>query len=289
MSLKAINSLKLAKVTPTQKLVLLCLADCHNQDSERCDPTVSFIMQFTGLSNRAISTALADLEVSGHIKIIRGRGFKSSYELVLTPAAFSQLVTDTPPQQVPKPVNLVHICQNSSGEPPSTSSEASSFLAVNLLPKVVNEVHTNIEEHGKEQRKNRKSDRLQNPSFADTDCQDFRKTMTEWFDYKSQRKERYMPDGWNRLLVQQRRFPIHYVKASIDASIRNSWKGLFTEKITKEDAELFIEEQPQPEPTTEESELENPINRLFKTIQALAEKKPEPEPEIEPMETGELF
>lgn len=45
----------------------------------------------------------------------------------------------------------------------------------------------------------------------------------------------------------------------------------------------------EPEKPTEESELENPINRLFQTIKTLAEKKPEPEPEIEPMETGELF
>jgi len=152
----------------------------------------------------------------------------------------------------------------------------------------VNVVHTNIEEHRKEQRKNQKSDKLAEPVFADTDESGFRSAMTEWFDYKAKRKERYIADGWNRLLNQQRRHPLHYVKASIDASIRNGWKGLFTEKISREEAEHFIEQKPQPEPT-EESELENPINRLFQTIKTLAEKKPEPEPVIEPMETGELF
>lgn len=288
MSLKAINSLKMSKVSPTQKLVLLCLADCHNQDNERCDPSVSFIMQFTGLSNRAIANALADLESAGHIKINRGKGFKSSYELMFTTAAGSQLSIYTPPQEIPKPVNVVHICENSSSEPPSTTNEPSSFLAVNLLPKPVNVVHTNIEEQGIEHRKNRKSDKLAEPIFADTDESEFRKAMTEWFDYKEKRKERYIADGWKRLLTQQRRYPVHYVKASIDASIRNGWKGLFTEKISSGEAEHFIEQKPQPEPT-EESELENPINRLFQTIKTLAEKKPEPEPVIEPMETGELF
>lgn len=288
MSLKAINSLKMSKVSPTQKLVLLCLADCHNQDNERCDPSVSFIMQFTGLSNRAIANALADLESAGHIKINRGKGFKSSYELVFTTAPSSQLSSNTPPQEIPKPVNVVHGCENSSSEPHSTTSEPSSFLAVNLLPKPVNVVHTNIEEHRKEQRKNQKSDKLVEPVFADTDESGFRSAMTEWFDYKAKRKERYIADGWNRLLNQQRRHPLHYVKASIDASIRNGWKGLFTEKISRDEAEHFIEQKPQPE-TTEEAELENPINRLFQTIKTLAEKKPEPELVIEPMETGELF
>lgn len=289
MSLKAINHLKLANVSPTQKLVLLCLADCHNQDSERCDPSVSFIMQFTGLSNRAIATALKDLEAANLVKIQRGLGAKSSYKLNLTSEPAS-LVPDTEPvNDVPKPVNLPHPRTTFTSEPPSTTSEPPAVPPVNLLPKPVNEVHTNIEEQGIEQRKNRNSDKLSQPTFIDTDGESFRIAMTEWFDYKAKRKERYMPDGWNRLLTQQRRFPVHYVKASIDASIRNQWKGLFTEKITESEAVLFLE----PVPQTEAAEEPHPLAAWFERMQAreraLAEPPTAPDIPVEPSPNADPF
>lgn len=146
-----------------------------------------------------------------------------------------------------------------------------------------------VKEEEKVTRKTRsKKPRTDSPFFEESDLTEFREAMTEWFEYKLERKEGYVPSGWRRTLDQQRRYPLHYVKASIDASIRNGWKGLFTDKITREEAELFIEQKPQPEPT-EESELENPINRFLKNIHALAENKLESEPVIEPIETDELF
>lgn len=68
-----------------------------------------------------------------------------------------------------------------------------------------------------------------------------------------------------------------------------SWKaqGYLPSQKQRLDTDYWPSDEP--ESTTEESELENPINRLFQTIKTLAEKKPEPEPVIEPMETGELF
>ncbi len=289
MSLKAINHLKMAKVSPTQKLVLICLADCHNQDSERCDPSVSFIMQFTGLSNRAIATALKDLEAANLVKIQRGLGAKSSYKLNLTSEPAS-LVPDTEPvNDVPKPVNLPHPRTTFTSEPPSTTSEPPAVPPVNLLPKPVNEVHTNIEEQGREQRKNRNSDKLSQPTFIDTDSESFRIAMTEWFDYKAKRKERYMPDGWNRLLTQQRRFPVHYVKASIDASIRNQWKGLFTEKITESDAVLFLEPVPQTEAVEEPHPLAAWFERMQARERALAEPPTVPDIPVEPSLNADPF
>ena len=183
--------------------------------------------------------------------------------------------------------------KNKAGVIITVTDSNQSVISSNLLSAASAQEEVREEEDGKEEekvtRKTRsKKPRADSPFFDESDSMEFREAMTEWFTYKTERKEGYITDGWNRLLAQQRRHPLHYVKASIDASIRNGWKGLFTEKISREEAEHFIEQKPQPEPT-EESELENPINRLFQTIKTLAEKKPEPEPVIEPMETGELF
>ena len=183
--------------------------------------------------------------------------------------------------------------KNKAGVIITVTDSNQSVISSNLLSAASAQEEVREEEDGKEEekvtRKTRsKKPRSDSPFFEESDSMEFRVAMTEWFEYKLERKEGYISDGWSRLLKQQRQYPVHYVKASIDASIRNGWKGLFTEKISREEAEHFIEQKPQPEPT-EESELENPINRLFQTIKTLAEKKPEPEPVIEPMETGELF
>ncbi len=85
-----IEAIKRLPVTPTQKLVLFCLADCHNGETERCDPTIATIMQVSGLSNRAVSTAVQDLQTKGVLTIKTMAGHRSSY-------SFN---TDQPPQEV---------------------------------------------------------------------------------------------------------------------------------------------------------------------------------------------
>ena len=66
-----INAFKYAPVSYTQKLVLLALADCHNGITGRCDPSIQRIMKFTGLSNRAIATAL---QHQGMLTVLRTQG-----------------------------------------------------------------------------------------------------------------------------------------------------------------------------------------------------------------------
>lgn len=45
------------------KLVLLSLADHHNQETGRCDPSIARLQKATGLSERAIRKAIRELEV----------------------------------------------------------------------------------------------------------------------------------------------------------------------------------------------------------------------------------
>lgn len=46
----------------TSKLVLLCLADCHNADTGRCDPSVAYICRVTGLNRKTVPAAIRKLE-----------------------------------------------------------------------------------------------------------------------------------------------------------------------------------------------------------------------------------
>lgn len=76
-----IESIKRLRVTPTQKLVLFCLADCHNGDTGRCDPSYAHIMQITGLSNRAVATALQALREVRVLQFDSRNGWRTSYQI----------------------------------------------------------------------------------------------------------------------------------------------------------------------------------------------------------------
>lgn len=142
MSLRMIEAVKRLPVTPTQKLVLFCLADCHNGDTGRCDPSVTTIMQITGLSNRAVATALLDLEGKKHLTVTRERGARSTYLMHPSSEVGSPLA--------PKAVSEVHGLHSSEAgslvNDVHDTSEPAAGVVVNLLPKVVNEVHANRKE-----------------------------------------------------------------------------------------------------------------------------------------------
>ncbi len=66
------------------KLVLLCLADCHNSDNGRCDPSVAFISEFTGLDRKTIPEALETLEALGLISQAQRPGHSTQFTLQIS-------------------------------------------------------------------------------------------------------------------------------------------------------------------------------------------------------------
>lgn len=85
-------------VPPTQKLILLALAD-HADDQGRCYPSISRLCRRTGLKERAIQSNLKALEIAGLISIVRGAGPNGCnvFFVSATPAA------DAPPQEMHHP------------------------------------------------------------------------------------------------------------------------------------------------------------------------------------------
>ena len=81
MSLEMIQRAKFAHVTPTQKLVLWALADCHNGETGQCNPSVAYLVEVTGYTARAVGLAIAALEDAKQLSITRVAGGRSSYEL----------------------------------------------------------------------------------------------------------------------------------------------------------------------------------------------------------------
>lgn len=128
MSLAMIQAVKRLPTSPTQKLLLLVLADCHNEKTGQCNPSYRYIMDITGLSNKAVANNLKALRNCGSVTFDSRNGSNTHYEL-------------TPDSQ--KAVNGVHQFQDSSCEPSSqvlaveveSTSEPRSIEPVNLVPK----------------------------------------------------------------------------------------------------------------------------------------------------------
>jgi biotin operon repressor len=120
------------RLPSTQKLVLIMLAERHNKDTGRCDPSHERLAEDCGLTRRSVMDQVKRLEEAGYIcAMARAKGkLKMSNHYVLNlsfgvPETVKQLPDD--PFLV---VNDVH-----------QGGEARSPGVVNHVPKVVNDVH----------------------------------------------------------------------------------------------------------------------------------------------------
>jgi hypothetical protein len=59
---------KVQNILPSQKLVLIALADAHNGHTGECFPSINRIMQMTMLSERSVQRATVELEAAGLIR-----------------------------------------------------------------------------------------------------------------------------------------------------------------------------------------------------------------------------
>lgn len=60
-------------VTPCAKLVLLALANRHNQETGRCDPSIQTIASDIGISARSVQNGLRELELAKVIVTVERR------------------------------------------------------------------------------------------------------------------------------------------------------------------------------------------------------------------------
>ena len=88
-------------ITPTQKLILLCLAD-HADDAGRCYPSMRRLGDRTCLTERAVRKNLRDLEAGGYLRTIAGSG-PSGCNVYFVSAKPSQSDADPQAEGAPTP------------------------------------------------------------------------------------------------------------------------------------------------------------------------------------------
>lgn len=72
-------------VKSSQKLVLLALANCHNDSTGQCNPSIKYISDQTGLNRKTVLSSLSALEEMGLIIPRKSSGSSNSYNLNTSP------------------------------------------------------------------------------------------------------------------------------------------------------------------------------------------------------------
>jgi len=113
MSFQAIAWAVRQKLPCTQKIVLVMLADRHNGDTGRCDPSHDRLADDCGLTRRSVMDQLAKLDSTGfirtHHRVIGKLKTSNQYTLMLgfgVPADVKEFHIEV--QQVPQVVQQVH-------------------------------------------------------------------------------------------------------------------------------------------------------------------------------------
>lgn len=113
MSIRAINQSFAAiealgdQLTPSASLTLIALSHCHNQETGRCDPSLATLCAKTGLSERAVRSAIRLLEglalvATTHRTIRTGRGkrnLRNRYNLTGGAKFAGGVGQDLPPKE----------------------------------------------------------------------------------------------------------------------------------------------------------------------------------------------
>lgn len=127
MSIEMLNwAFHLQMESPTDKLVLIALADHANHDGASW-PSIARLCLFTALSERTVRTALRRLEADGLLQTVTENGRTNRYKL--TPATTAPGDSCPPPRQLSPPTPAAP-----APKPPITTNEPPSPLTKGRRP-----------------------------------------------------------------------------------------------------------------------------------------------------------
>jgi Helix-turn-helix domain len=127
-------------LTPTRKLVLVALSDRCNKDTLRCDPTIVTLMDDTGLSDRAVKQALADLCDLGLIARTRPRKPDGSYGHNRFSFPKLRVVVEKPPGASPALPEAPHAPDPEAPHAPKPEVDLEPEVLLAAAPRQRNEI-----------------------------------------------------------------------------------------------------------------------------------------------------
>jgi hypothetical protein len=201
MSIKAINDVLGSTVeSPTDRLVLLVLANHLNGENGQCNPSIPRVARQCSLTERSIYNSLDRLEKQGHLSRVTGRGLNNSNHYRLHPK--------------PEPGS------------PFEGLKPESHSGQNLK-----DVHPKPEPGSPKQERNRKLNQkgakpLTLP-FADAE---FVQAWEQWEQHRREKKKPVTPTSASLQLSKLEAMGARGAVEAITHSIANGWIGIFPPK-----------------------------------------------------------
>ncbi|WP_444905291.1 helix-turn-helix domain-containing protein (plasmid) [Microbulbifer sp. CnH-101-E] len=113
-------------VKSTHKLVLLSLANCHNEANGQCNPSIAYISKSTGLNRKTVISAMEQLEKSRLIFRVKSAG--SSNHFTLNFGQITSPENGTSTENGPGPKTDKTSTENGTGPVPKTDHKSKRNL-----------------------------------------------------------------------------------------------------------------------------------------------------------------
>lgn len=207
------------ELSSSPKLLLLALANCHNDGTGQCNPAFDYLKKNTGLSKNTIIKSLDILEEKGLIKRIKRNGAGNNYELQTSTKIDTGLDDDTSTKS-----------DTSTKINTSTKIDTATSTKIDTapVPKLIPEPKKNLKKN------------LKVKTYSDFDFSKFPEKPSEqvWLDYLAMRKRKKAPlsatviTRFSKTLTELYELG-HRVDDVIGEAIERNWTGLKTEWIHK--------------------------------------------------------
>ncbi len=250
MSIAMIQAFKRTGLKPTERLVAYMLADHHNEGTGRCDPSVSLLVEETGLDARSVSRAISRMAEAGHITVTPHIGSRNTY--LLHPKEASEEVTH-PRHSAPPPPAESHPRQRvtpgtAPGLPPA-ESRGDPRHSAGTPPAESPPNRNKPEENQKSNRKGAETlfpEILPNPDLVLLDPKLPQDLHGAWAEWQAYRQERAKAKGAQKLIWTERAakatakqiadysrtFGARMICDRITSAIAGNWQGLNLDKLT---------------------------------------------------------
>jgi len=223
IKLQAVKGIKIK--SPTQRFVAWVLADAHNSETGQCNPSIAYLMEVTGFSNRPICKAISDLEKAGYVSIRRGYGAKNYYTLNFETSD-------------PKSLSNVTLGHGLDGGTSDSGSHSNMTLKTQTSDSGAksSDPRSHDREIGKDKELKGRAKNDRQPTFPDMELEPpfhsvlFRETWQQWIDHRKEIKKPLTENAKRLQFADFLKWGEVATIENIQTAIKNGYQGIFHPK-----------------------------------------------------------
>lgn len=204
--------------TSAQKLTLLALANCHNEGTGQCNPSISYISSATGLNRKTVIKSIAELEALGLIVAEKTHGGSTQYTIQASTNTGTSTEIDTS-------------TKNGTHTGTKIGTGTSTKNGTQPVPKLGHESKKNLKDESKIESKKvkpnitpselKRLNPLVDPSIID-----------QWFVVRKDKKAPTLTKrAWDKFLKESAKAEVS-VQEALEHCVDNHWRGFEASWLT---------------------------------------------------------